>query len=126
MEYPFRAILERALYKEDPLTVWGGAQIRDWLHIDDLVAGILHMVEHAPDKQPIELGTGRGTTFFELATLFAEAVGYRPDIKGIAKEQGSPARVADTRTARDLGWCHKVTLPAGIERAVHNSRNWNI
>lgn len=36
LEYPFPAILARARRREDPLLVWGGSQVRDWIHIEDL------------------------------------------------------------------------------------------
>lgn len=119
LEYPFRAILERAQRHEDPLVVWGGSQVRDWVHIDDLSRAIVHGIEHFPRGVPIEIGTGVGTDFFTLAAKMAQAVGYAPRIAGDAsKQSSSPRRVANPATAAQYGWQASITLEQGIARAT--------
>jgi nucleoside-diphosphate-sugar epimerase len=122
-EYPFRAILERALRREDPLTVWGGDQVRDWIHIDDLTDAILYAVNNAePNAGPIEVGTQRGVSLYSLAHLIAREVGYKPAIRGdYSKPSSSGSRIAGVNKQfrlQQLGWGHKITLELGIERAV--------
>lgn len=130
-EYPFRAILERALRKEDPLTVWGGNQVRDWVHVDDLTDGILYAIEHVePSALPIEIGTGKGCSLHYLARAIAESVGYEPTVKSLHdKPASSSRRVAGERDWEDgpeyisemlqrWGWKPKITLAQGIARAV--------
>lgn len=119
LSYPFPAILDRAMRREDPLTVWGGAQVRDWLYIDDLLDAILWAVEGAPTGVPIEIGTGRGTSIEALARRIAWEAGYVPNIAGDqTKEVSSMRRVADTRMAESLGWKAKTSLEEGIKRCV--------
>jgi nucleoside-diphosphate-sugar epimerase len=119
LSYPFPAILARALRREDPLVVWGGKQVRDWVHISDLVAGILHMVEHAPDKVPVQLGTGFGTSLADLASAIACAVGYVPRLHcATDRATGSLYRVADTALATSLGWRAKTDLASGIRMCI--------
>ncbi len=119
LTYPFPAILERAKQRQNPLTVWGGPQVRDWLHIDDLVAGIVHAIHGFPKGEPIELGTGIGTSFFELAATIASAVGYSPEVVGdTTKASSSPRRVADPAKAQSYGWIAPTTLREGINKSL--------
>ncbi len=127
-EYPFRAILERALRKEDPLTVWGGSQVRDWIHVDDLTDAMMFAARELPrEPRPIEVGTGRGVSFLELARKVADAVGYQPHIEGVNKASSSPRRVSGEGRVRSLqdrawlprlNWQPKISLEEGIRRAV--------
>ncbi|MER7487971.1 NAD(P)-dependent oxidoreductase [Streptomyces sp. NPDC126497] len=117
--YPFRAILERVRRREDPLEVWGsGDQVRDWIHVDDVVAGALAVAE-AGTAEPVNLCTGRPTTFRELARMMATAAGYDPQIKplpgrpaGVMYRVGDPALM--TRFYRP-----RVRLEDGIRRALN-------
>jgi UDP-glucose 4-epimerase len=128
-EYPFRAILERALRKENPLTVWGGSQVRDWIHIEDLTDAILFAVQHVnPFKppvgraQPLEVGTRVGTSLWSLTSRMADAVGYDPIIESDqTKPRSSRSRVAGKGPCTGLqhfGWFPKISLDEGIRRAV--------
>lgn len=118
VSYPFRAILERVRRREDPLEVWGsGEQVRDWIHVDDLVAGSLAVVDSGtPD--PINLCTGVATSFTELARVMAMVAGYVPEIKPLPdRPAGVAYRVGDpTRMLRF--YAPKVPLEDGIRRAL--------
>jgi nucleoside-diphosphate-sugar epimerase len=122
-EYPFRAILERALRREDPLTVWGGDQVRDWIHVEDLTDAILFAIKKLPRRaEPIEVGTGAGIPFASLARKFADAAGYCPNLHWEStKAFSSRRRVAGEsglRTLQDFGWEPQIPLDEGIRRAV--------
>ena len=120
LEYPFPAIIDRAIRKEDPLVVWGGSQIRDWLYISDLVDAIVHGAKCFPrDASPIEIGTGVGTDFFCLADKIRYAVGSKVAIEGdTSKATASMRRVALTGRALSHGWQSRYTLEQGIERVL--------
>lgn len=116
--YPFRAILERVRRREDPLEVWGtGEQVRDWIHVDDVVVGALAVAE-AGTEEPVNLCTGRPTSFLELARTMAAVAGYSPEVKplagrpaGVRYRVGDPARMARVYRPR-------VRLEDGIARAL--------
>lgn len=116
--YPFRAILERVKDREDPLEIWGtGEQVRDWIHVDDLVAGALAVAESGTED-PVNLCTGVATSFLDLASMMARAVGYSPTFKplpdkpaGVAYRVGDPARMLQHYEP-------KVSLADGILRAL--------
>lgn len=66
-DYPWPAIMKRALAGEDPFDVWcEPRQTRDWIHIDDIVAQVFACID-ADERGPINLCTGEGTEFATLA-----------------------------------------------------------
>lgn len=116
--YPFPAFAARARRREDPFTVWGdGAQVRDFIHVDDICAAILKMAAECIGG-PANLGTGRATSMADLAAMMCAAAGYRPAVKTIPHMPSGVAwRVADT--ARMSGfYTPRITLEEGIARAL--------
>jgi nucleoside-diphosphate-sugar epimerase len=99
--YPFRAIVERARRRDDPFVVWGpGTQVRDWIHIDDVAAGALAVVESGTDEagQPVhwsrhvDAGAGRAVLPGRPATR--RKVTPLPDKPtGVAYRVGDPTQV---------------------------------
>lgn len=115
--YPFRAFVERAKHREDPFPIWGpGTQVRDWIHINDVVAGALAVAESGT-TDPVNLCTGIGTSMLELAGMVCEAAGYRPTFEpqpdapaGVAYRVGDSGRLLRYYQPR-------VTLAEGVEQA---------
>jgi nucleoside-diphosphate-sugar epimerase len=122
-DYPFRALLERVRRREDPLTVWGtGEQVRDWIHVDDVVAGALAVAESGT-VEPVNLCTGRPTSFLDLASLMARVSGYSPLYQPLPdKPAGVAYRVGDP--SRMLRFYEPaVSLEDGILRALGVARS---
>jgi len=118
LDYPFPAFIDRALRREDPFDVWGdGQQVRDFIHIDDIADAIVRLVELDVDG-PVNLGTGIGTSFIELAHMVTEAAGYSPTIRTLpGKPVGVDYRVALVDKLLRY-YRPAVTLAAGIEDAL--------
>lgn len=116
--YPFPAFIARALRQDDPFEVWGdGTSARDWLHIDDIVGAVLTALDQ-DITGPVNLGTGRTTTFDQLAHLVTDEHGYRPTIKHLpAAPQGVHTRVSDP-TRMLTFHTPRVSLEEGIRRAL--------
>lgn len=67
LQYPFPSIIKRV--KAGDLTVWGPqGQTRDWIHIDDVVAGAFAVYE-ADERRPVNLCTGIATEMGELMKM---------------------------------------------------------
>lgn len=116
--YPFPAFAARARRRDDPFRIWGdGTQVRDWIHVDDVVAGTLAAVEQ--DVQgPVNLCTGRAVSFNELAALFAAEAGYTPTLEHVLDApRGVSYRVGDP-TKMLTFFEPKVELEEGIRRAL--------
>jgi nucleoside-diphosphate-sugar epimerase len=118
-DFPFRAIVERARRREDPFVVWGsGDQVRDWIHIDDVVNGALAVVESGTEA-PVNLCTGVGTSMLDLARACCAAVGYSPRFTPLPdKPAGVAYRVGDPTRFFEY-WTPKVTLEEGVHRALN-------
>lgn len=116
--YPFPMYIRRALKKSDPFEVWGpGTQTRDFIHIEDIVSAVLTAVEQGITG-PINLGTGRSTSFLELAQMSMDAVGYKGEILTRPdKPVGCMHRVSDNTKLLSF-YTPKITLEAGIIEAV--------
>ncbi len=115
--YPVPAIVKRVVDRENPIVVWGsGEQMRDFIWIDDVV----HAVEKTMDApelygKPLNLGTGRATSFRELAQIVCTMQGHDAVIKNDPdKPEGVFARVADT-TELNKYYKPLVTLEEGLK-----------
>lgn len=130
LSYPFPAIIERARRRERPLTLWGPLEsTRDWVHIDDVIAGTLAWVDSGR-LGPVNLCTGVATEFGQLALEIAHQVNvldsqsrleipaYAPNVWGdLTKPAGVMARVGDPTLMAEV-FTPVVTLTEGIRRAL--------
>jgi nucleoside-diphosphate-sugar epimerase len=116
--FPFRAIIERARRREDPFTIWGsGEQVRDWIHISDVIAGMLAVAESGT-VEPVNLCTGVGTSITELARMATELAGYAPAFEYLAdKPAGVAYRVGDPARLHQF-YKPVVSLQMGVEWAL--------
>lgn len=117
-DYPFSCFIARALERQDPFEVWGdGTQCRDWIHADDVIGAVLAAVDHQIDG-PVNLCTGRATSFLELFEIVTTAAGYRP---GLWLRPDMPTgphyRVGDP-TYLSTFYVPQVTVEEGVERAL--------
>jgi GDP-L-fucose synthase len=120
--YPFPSICKRVLANRGAATlqVWGtGTQMRDFIHIDDCVEGVLTTMDKIDDAGALNLSTGIFTSFIEFARLAAGLAGYNPEVKGMSdKPAGVHARAGDTTKQHALGFKHKVGFEQGVKRAL--------
>ncbi len=124
--YPFPAIVKRVVDGENPVMVWGsGDQERDWIHIDDIVEGVLRTYDKLSGKV-LNLGTGIATSFFQLAeqivtkrhpgNVLTQSVRNDP-----LKPEGVFSRVADVYQMSKL-YTPKIFLAKGIKRALDRAK----
>jgi GDP-L-fucose synthase len=105
--------------------VWGsGTPRREFLHVDDLAAACLHVMnlprsvyaEHtAPMRSHLNVGCGQDITIAELAKLIAKVVDYTGEIVfDPSKPDGTPRKLLDIRRMMATGWQPTVPLEAGL------------
>jgi nucleoside-diphosphate-sugar epimerase len=120
-DYPFPSFVARAVAREDPFTIWGdGQQVRDFIHIDDIYAACMAIVGSGT-TDPVNLSTGIGTSFNQLADLITREAGYTPTIRHLTdKPTGVRFRVGDPTRMRRY---HepRVSLLDGIRRALEGA-----
>jgi GDP-L-fucose synthase len=107
------------------VVVWGsGTPRREFLHVDDLAAACLHVMnlprsvyaEHtAPMRSHLNVGCGQDITIVELARLIAKVMGYTGEIVfDPSKPDGAPRKLLDTGRIMATGWQPRVTLEEGL------------
>lgn len=118
LDYPFPSFIQRAKKKEEIFDIWGsGNQVRDFIHIEDVVNATLKAVEEDIEG-PVNLGTGRPTSFNKLAELVTDSAGFKPVFNRILDApEGVPYRVCDPTKMLSF-YIPKITLEEGIARAL--------
>lgn len=109
----------------DLVTNWGtGTPRREFLHVDDMAAACLHLLEHYDGPSQVNVGTGKDATIAEIAGLVAEAVGYAGSVEwDTTKPDGTPQKLLDVSRLRRAGWEAQVSLRHGIASTVAWYRN---
>jgi GDP-L-fucose synthase len=98
------------------VTVWGtGAPRREFLHVDDLAAACVHLLDVYDDPSPINVGTGEDVTIAELASLVAATVGFGGEIVyDTSRPDGTPRKVLDVSRIAATGWKPRIGLAEGL------------
>jgi GDP-L-fucose synthase len=100
------------------VTLWGtGAPRREFLHVDDLAAACLTLLESYDDSAPINVGVGEDIAVRELADLVASVVGYEGTVAwDSSKPDGTPRKLLDVSRIHALGWKARIGLREGVTR----------
>lgn len=118
LSYPFPAFIERGVNHADPFDIWGdGNQVRDWIHIDDIVGAVTTALDENIEG-PVNLCSGEGVTFTELAHKVTKACRYSPPFNyHYDAPSGVSYRVGDP-TLLNSFYAPQVSLDEGISRAL--------
>jgi UDP-glucose 4-epimerase len=105
----------RAARADVPIQVYGsGTQRRDFVHVDDVVAGLL-AAWRAGYVGSLVVGSGRSVTVLELIAVASEVVGKPLRFEHVDPKPGEmPAVIVSVKRARALGYRPSVTLPDGL------------
>jgi GDP-L-fucose synthase len=104
---------------EKELVVWGtGTPRREFLHVDDLAAAGLLLLEKYDSPEIINVGCGEDMSIRELAELICGVVGFEGELVwDKTKPDGTPRKLLDVTRIRGLGWQPKIPLREGIAQA---------
>ena len=105
----------------EPLTVYGdGKQTRAFCYVDDLVDGLVRLMNAADLHEPVNLGNPAEFTIEELAVEVARLCGSSANIKREPLPMDDPRqRKPDIRRANQiLGWQPTISLAEGLERTI--------
>lgn len=122
LDYPFPSIVKRVMDGDNPVTVWGsGDQRRDFIYIDDVVDAVLETKDKLAPGEALNLGSGTGTSFRELAHRITAVLGREVEVVNyLSKPEGVFARVADVTKFRSLYAKPLTSLETGIERVIED------
>jgi GDP-D-mannose 3',5'-epimerase len=114
------ALIRKAInYPKEEFIVWGsGQQGRAFVHVDDVVKGILLGLEKGWGHGHIQLGPSVCTSIREIAEKVVNISGKEIDIQyDVSKPEGDKARAADYYKARIiLKWEPETTLQDGLSK----------
>ncbi len=110
------------------VTIWGtGTPRREFLHVDDMAAACVHVMELDPavyqaHTRPmlshINVGTGQDVTIRELAETIARVTGFGGELVfDPSKPDGTPRKLLDVSRLKALGWEARIGLEAGLRDA---------
>lgn len=119
-DYPMTSIIRRALKREDPIHVWGpGTQTRDFIHVQDMIRITERRIRAGIEGyQTLNLGSGKATSFIELASIVADLQGYLPQVVALPdKPFGVFNRVANVTAMSEYGVPY-VSLEEGVQTVI--------
>ncbi|MER5745836.1 GDP-L-fucose synthase [Streptomyces sp. NPDC002225] len=98
------------------VVLWGsGSPRREFLHVDDLAAACLLLLERYDGDEPVNIGCGSDLTIRELAGLVADVTGFRGKVGWDAdKPDGTPRKLLDVSRLTALGFAPRIALRDGI------------
>lgn len=111
----------------DRVVLWGtGTPRREFLHVDDMAAASLHVLELPSDTYSaacpqkcshVNVGTGVDVSILELAQMVAEVTGFDGMIDtDPSKPDGAPRKLLDVSRLSQLGWEARVELSQGLRQ----------
>lgn len=107
-----------------------GTCIRDYIHVMDLARGHLAALNHLRDTRPgvraWNLGSGRGSTVFEMIKAFSDVVGHQLKYEVVDRRAGDVLDLTanPSRANKELEWKTELTLENACEdlwRWVNNN-----
>ncbi len=105
-------IKELSVYGDDYPTP-DGSGIRDYIHVVDLAKGHVAAIDRMkPGVLIYNLGTGKGTSVFEMIEAFDKASGKKLPYKVVGRRAGDLAEMyADpSKAEKELGWKTELTV----------------
>ncbi len=98
------------------VTIWGtGTPRREFLHVDDLAAASVFLMQHYDEPGIVNVGTGKDVTISELARLVADIVSFDGQLLfDSSKPDGTPRKLLDVTRLHNLGWHHRTPLQEGV------------
>lgn len=122
LTYPFPSFIDRINRKVSEFEIWGdGTQVRDFIHIEDIVEAVMTVVDNDIQVDALNLGSGIATTFNTLAETMFEISNWSPNcgIKHLLEKPiGVSFRVCDPSVMLSI-YKPKYTLEERIEQILH-------
>lgn len=106
----------------ETVTLWGdGTPTREFLFVDDAADAFALAVEKYDSSVPINIGTGKEISMFDLSSMIKQIVGYEGAIIwDKSKPNGQPRRCLDvSRAEKALGWKARTDLKTGLIKTYY-------
>jgi len=106
------------IQEEKSVQMWGtGSARREFLFVEDLVDGIIFLMNHYDENAPINIGSGYDVSIFELANIVKEVIGFNGSFDwDTTKPDGMPQKLMDSTRINNYGWNPKTNLQDGLQK----------
>jgi UDP-glucose 4-epimerase len=110
------ARLMRGIRLGKTFEVYGdGTQVRDYVHVHDVVAAARLALADDAWSGPVVIGTGTSLSVLDVVAEVRRVTGAELDVThGPAKVGEMPAVIVDNSRARELGWAPRYDFPEGV------------
>lgn len=123
-EHPKLALVEVSRYLRwhlngKPIQIVGDLdrKTRDFVHISDVIQGLLLIADHAPAGEVFNLGSGEEVTMRELTDVISSVTGRPATIDAIpAITEDTYRLVGDISKIRSLGYTPRMSLADGVRQ----------
>ena len=98
------------------VTMWGtGSARREFLFNEDIVDGLIFLMENYNEGQHINIGSGVDVSIKELVGILNDVIGYEGKfVWDSSKPDGMPKKLMDSTKLQQMGWKCKHTLREGL------------
>jgi GDP-L-fucose synthase len=98
------------------VNIWGtGTPLREFMHVDDLAAAVIFLMETYNGSKFLNIGWGKDITIMDLATLIKEVVGFEGELVfDHSKPDGTPRKLLDVSLLTSLGFTPSIHIREGI------------
>jgi len=110
----------------EPLTLYGeGQQTRSFCYVDDLLEGLIRLMNVEHQHEPMNLGNPGEFTIKQLAEEVIDIVGTKSEFRYMPLPQDDPnQRQPDISRAQSLlGWNPTIPLREGLKKTVEDFRS---
>jgi len=109
------------------VTLWGtGNPRREFLHVSDMAAGSIHVMNLSSDAYKsalrtgcnhLNVGTGEDCKIRELAEHIATISGFSGELVfDSSQPDGTPRKLLDVSALHTSGWQHEIALDSGLKQ----------
>jgi GDP-L-fucose synthase len=101
---------------EASVVLWGtGKPRREFLHVDDMAAACMFLVEHYDGYEHVNVGCGEDLEIRELARIIGDVIGFKGKFSfDTSKPDGVPRKLMDSSKLNRMGWSPTRTLVEGV------------
>lgn len=110
--------------KDEVITLWGAGEFkRDFVHISDVIASLIRMIDYQGAFRTFNIGSSHSVTIMQLIKRIEVLSGRKALIKTLPSRQFDvPVNHLDISLARsELDWSPKLELDSGLEMCL---RDW--
>lgn len=117
-----RKFHEAKVNNKPDVTIWGtGSPLREFMHVDDLAAASLYLMENYNENQFVNIGWGKDISIKDLAFLVKEIIEFKGELVfDTTKPDGTPRKLLDVSLLNAIGFVPQISLREGIADAYQD------